>query len=162
MRIHLAGNHEGHSLARDLETALRARGHEVQWHGAEKFEEGDDYPIYAVRVAQAVIADEDAGAPTAGLLVGRSGMGECIAANKVHGARAVPGLTTELVAEARRHADANILTLGEAFTNLDLALSLVETFFTTQFGNTLDDARRIVNTTEFESSGTIEGWMMEH
>jgi ribose 5-phosphate isomerase B len=162
MRIHIAGNHEGYALARELETALRARDHDVQWHGPQAYDEGDDYPVYAINTARAVVADEDAGVPTAGLLIGRSGAGESIAANKVNGARAIPGTSTDLVAEARRHADANILSLGAAFADSDLAQTLVETFLGTPFGNTLDDARRIVNTAEYETSGTIEGWMLEH
>jgi ribose 5-phosphate isomerase B len=162
MRIHMAGNHEGYALARELEKLLRTRDHDVQWHGPQTYDDGDDYPVYAINTAQAVVADEDAGVPTAGLLIGRSGAGESIAANKVNGARAIPGTSTALVKEARGHADANILCLGTAFADSDLALTLVETFLNTPFGNTLDDARRIVNTTEYETSGTIEGWMLEH
>lgn len=161
MRIHIAGNHEGYHLARGLEDKLQEQGHEIHWHGPSAFEEGDDYPVYAIRVAQAVVSDEDAGAATAGVLLGRSGMGESITANKVNGARAVVGLSSALVAEARTHADANVLCLGAAFLDGDACLRLVGQFLQTPFGNTLDDARRIVNTTEFESSGTIEGWMIE-
>jgi ribose 5-phosphate isomerase B len=161
MRIHLAADSSGYALARDLEAALAAEGHEVVWHAAPEFDEGDDYPIYAVRVGQAVIADEDAGIPVRGVLVGASGAGEAIAANKVPGVRAVAGLAVDYVRSARQHADADILTLGADFVDAATARELVEALVAEPFHDLLEDARRIVNTNEFESHGTIEGWMIE-
>ena len=161
MRIHLAGDSRGYELARGLEKKLAAAGHEVAWHAAEAYDEGDDYPIYAIRVGQAVIADEDAGVPVRGVLVGSTGAGEAIAANKVSGVRAIPGLGADFVRSARRHADADILTLGTDFVDAATALQLVELLISEPFDNLLEDARRIVNTNEFESAGTIEGWLIE-
>jgi ribose 5-phosphate isomerase B len=161
MRIHLAADSSGYALGRTLETALEAEGHDVVWHAAPELDEGDDYPIYAVRVGQAVIADEDAGIPVRGVLVGASGAGEAIAANKVAGVRAVAGLAVDFVRAARRHADADILTLGADFVDAAAARELVEALVSEPFDDLLDDARRIVNTNEFESHGTIEGWMID-
>lgn len=160
MRIHLAADSTGYELARSLEASLRAE-HEVLWHGAPEFDKDDDYPIYAIRVGQAVIADEDSGVPVRGVLVGLSGAGESIAANKVAGIRAIAGQTADFVRLARQHSDADVLTLGADLMDAAAALSLVQLLIAEPFHDRLDDARRIVNTNEFESAGTIEGWMIE-
>lgn len=161
MRIHLAADSSGYAIGRGLEASLSADGHEVLWHAAPEQDEGDDYPLYAVRVGKAVIADEDAGITTRGVLVGAYGTGEVIAANKVAGARAVHALSTETVIQARTHSDANVLTLGAHSTDEAAARDLVAAFLETGFSNVLDDARRIVNINEFESLGTIEGWNID-
>lgn len=161
MRIHLAGDSSGYDLARYLEQALVAEGHEVVWHASPELDEGDDFPLFAVRVGQAVIADEDAGVPVRGILVGHSGAGEVIAANKVAGVRAVSALSEDFVRSARRHADADVLALGVSLVDAPAAVSLVEAFLAEPFNDELDDARRIININEFESSGTIEGWLIE-
>lgn len=160
MRIHLAADSSGYELARSLETALAAE-HEVVWHGAPELDEGDDYPLYAIRVGKAVIADEDSGVPVRGVLVGASGAGEVIAANKVAGIRAVSGQTADFVRAARQHVDADVLALGAQGTDAATALQLVKLLISEPFHDLLDDARRIVHTNEFESAGTIEGWMIE-
>jgi ribose 5-phosphate isomerase B len=161
MRIHLAGDSSGYELARYLEQVFVAEGHEVVWHGAPELDEGDDFPFFAVRVGQAVIADEDAGVPVRGILVGVSGAGEVIAANKVAGIRAAAGLSVEFVRSARRHADADVLAIGASFVDAPGAVALVDALLTEPFNDVLDDARRIININEFESSGTIEGWLIE-
>lgn len=161
MRIHLAADSIGYELGRALERWLATEGHEPVWHAAPERDEGDDYPLFAVRVGKAVIADEDAGVPTRGVIVGGSGAGEAITANKVAGIRAIPGLGVEFVRLARAHADADVLTLGAHLITEADARELVTILIATPFADLLDDARRIVNTNEFESSGTIEGWMIE-
>ena len=161
MRIHLGANYLGYELGRALEAWLGSTGFEVVWHGAPEFDNEDDYPLYSIRVGQAVVEDEDAGIPARGILVGDTGAAETIATNKVNGSRAVPGLSAEFVTDARHHADANILILGQSLTSLEQAQNLINVFLAEPFQNILDDARRIVNTAEFETSGTIEGWMVE-
>jgi ribose 5-phosphate isomerase B len=161
MRIHLAADHAGYTVGRALEKHLTDVGHEVVWHAAAEFDDGDDYPLFAIHVAQAVIADEDDGTPTRGVVVGASGAGECIAANKVNGARAVAAATEGLVRDARRHADADILTLGSTYVDEATAIALVDAFIEEPFADLLEDARRIIYTNEFENSGTIEGWMVD-
>jgi len=162
MRIHMGANYEGYELGRELETHLKGAGHEVIWHGADFYDFEDDYPLFSMRVGLAVVADEDAALEVRGIVVGGSGAGEVIASNKVNGARAIPSLSVPYVQQAREHANANILAIGAAFTSIDDAKAQIDALLNTKFGMTLDDARRIVNTNEFENSGTIEGWMIEH
>lgn len=161
MRIHLGANYLGYELGRELEVWLGGQGYEVVWHGAREFDNEDDYPLYSIRVGQAVVEDEDSGVEARGILVGDTGAGETIATNKVNGSRAVPGVSESFVRDARAHADANILILGQAEVTTEQAQQLIEVFLAEPFQNLLDDARRIVNTAEFETSGTIEGWMVE-
>ena len=162
MRIHMGANYEGYELGRQLEAHLKESGHEVIWHGADFYDFEDDYPLFSMRVGQAVIADEDNALEVRGVVVGGSGAGEIIASNKVNGARAIASISTEYVIHAREHVNANILVIGAAFTNLAQAKEQIDALVSTKFLMVLDDARRIVNTNEFENSGTIEGWMIEH
>jgi len=158
MRINLAANFHGFEFGHQLKDWLEAEGHEVVWHGADFYDVEDDYPLFAFRVGLAVIDDEDNGADTCGIVVGGSGTGEIIAANKVQGARAIPALNAAYVADAREHANANILVIGKDFTTFDEAKALIKVFFDTKFSRLLDDTRRLINTAEYEASKTIEGW----
>lgn len=162
MRIHLGANFQGYRLARELERALSSAGHEVVWHAAPEFDDNDDYPVYAIRVGQAVVQDEDSGITSRGVMIGGTGAAEAIATNKVNGARAVHTDRLEVVIDARAHADANILVLGADLVALAQAEALTNALINEKFLTLLDDARRVVNTAEFENSGTIEGWMVEY
>jgi ribose 5-phosphate isomerase B len=162
MRIHLGANYLGYERARALEAWLSSTGFDVIWQGAPEFDNEDDYPLYSIRVGQAVVEDEDAGVPVRGIIVGHTGASETIAANKVNGSRAIPALSQEFVRDARQHADSNILILGQSLASLEEAQRLVTLFLEEPFLNILDDARRIVNTAEFETSGTVEGWMIDY
>ena len=160
MRIHMSAEHRGWDLAKQLEAWLVTQGHEILWHGAEFKDEGDDYPLFTIRTAQAQLADEDAGVAAKSIVVGGDGSGEVIAANKVNGARATLAMNAKQVEHARKHADASLLVIGSNHHNFEQAKELIEIFLATAFGDLIDDARRIINTTEFENSGTIEGWMI--
>lgn len=162
MRIHLGANYLGYELARFMQRWLESSGYEVIWHGSPELDNEDDYPLYSIRVGQAVVEDEDAGIPARGIIVGDTGAAETIVANKVNGSRAVPALSAEIITDARQHADANILILGQSLTTEEKAQELTTLFLNEQFQNILDDARRIINTAEFETSGTIEGWMIAY
>jgi ribose 5-phosphate isomerase B len=157
----MAANHQGYELGRKLENWLAQSGHETIWHGADFLDDGDDYPIFSARVGQAVIADEDSGEHTKGIIVGGDGSGEVIAANKVKGARATFAHNAKQIELARQEADADILVVGSFHHDFEQAKALVETFLNTSFGDTLEAARRIINTAEYETSGTIEGWLIE-
>ncbi len=158
MRIHVGAGHVGYDPARALSAKLAESGHEVVWHGAASLDDGDDYPLFAVAVAQAVVIDEDRGAEVRGLLLGQ-GPGEAVAAGKVNGARPVLAADPELAELARRTTDANVLAVPLAFAG-DLA-AVVTSFLSTDFSAELDDARRLLNIAEYENSGTIEGWLIE-
>jgi ribose 5-phosphate isomerase B len=158
MRIHAGANYQGYELGRQLEEWLKAQGHDVVWHGAAEYDFEDDYPLFAFRVGQAVIADEDSGLEVRGLLVGGIGGGETISANKVDGARAVFGASVDYVVKSRNHANASTLVIGAEYTDLALAKQMVQAIIDAKFSSILDDSRRIVNTNEYEASKTIEGW----
>lgn len=160
MRIHLAADYLGYELARQLEAWLKAN-HEVIWHGAEELDEGDDYPLFAARVGQAVIQDEDQGLDTYGILVGGTGNGEIIAINKVKGVRAALAVNPEQIIAARNDQNANALVIGAGHTNLDSAKNLVTAALENNYIGTVDSARRIINVGEYENRGTIEGWLIE-
>jgi len=161
MRIHLGANYEGYPSAQLLRTRLDAEGHEVIWHAAPDYDDNDDYPAISIRTLQAVIADEDDGIESRGILVGGTGAGEVISANKVNGARVVSATAAEYVADARTHADINALVIPTHHVDPGQVDALVTALLDTAFSNGLDDARRLVNVAEFETGGTIEGWMID-
>jgi ribose 5-phosphate isomerase B len=160
MRIHLAADYLGYDLARQLESWLKAN-HEVIWHASDEIDEGDDYPLFAVRIGQAVIQDEDQGQDTYGILVGGTGNGEIIALNKVKGLRAALAGSIELVKAAREEQNANALAIGASHTSVDQAKALITTALTTEYVGAIDSSRRIINVAEYENRGTIEGWLIE-
>lgn len=160
MRIHLAADYLGYDLARQLEAWLKAN-HEVIWHAGDEIDEGDDYPLFAVRVGQAVIHDEDQGLDTFGILVGGSGNGEVIALNKVKGVRAALAVNKDLVASARHEQNANALVIGANHTSLEEAKSLINAALDNEYVGAIDSSRRIINVAEYENRGTIEGWLIE-
>jgi len=128
MNIAIGADHGGFQLKNQLRDALIAAGHQVHDFGANSAE-SSDYPDYAGPVAQAV-AD---GTAERGILICGSGVGMAIAANKVRGVRAAVGMNPELVALTRQHNDANVLTLGERFTDPATAQELVKIFLETPF-----------------------------
>lgn len=161
MRIHLGANSDGYRAAEALRDRLSADGHEVHWHAAPVYDENDDYAAISIRAIQAVIADEDAGTLSRAVLVGGAGAGEVISANKVNGARVISATDSAVVVDARQRTDINGLAIPSFHVDAATIADLVAALFDTEFSNDLDDARRLVNVAEFESSGTIEGWLVE-
>jgi len=161
MRIHLGANSDGYAVAERLRDDLAAAGHEVVWHAAPALDEGDDYPAITIRTVQAVVADEDAGQDSRAVIVGGAGAGEVIAANKVNGARVVSATDAAVIVDARLRADVNGLVVPAAHVDAATVAALVDALVSSGFSNDLDDARRLVNVAEFETSGTIEGWTLE-
>lgn len=161
MLVHLGADYLGYERARTLEAWLAEAGYEVRWHGAPEYDHEDDYPVYSIRVGHAVVQDEDNTVMSKGIVIGGTGSAETIVANKVRGGRAIAGTSIGAVTDGREHADANILILGATVQSLEESQALITAFLTTNFLNVLDDARRVINTAEFENSGTIEGWLIE-
>ena len=88
MRVHIATDHAGMELSSHLITALSANGYEMVDHGPADYDAEDDYPAFCINAAAAVVADQDAGVDALGIVLGGSGNGEQISANKVKGVRA--------------------------------------------------------------------------
>ncbi len=128
MRIAIGADHAGFSLKQRIREYLERQGHQVADYGTAS-ETSCDYPDFAAMAAGAV----SSGACERGVLVCGSGVGMCIAANKVPGVRAALAVDVEEVRLARGHNDANVLTLGQRTTSAALAEKLVDAFLSTPF-----------------------------
>ncbi len=151
MRVHLGSDHAGFELKAHLVAWLESEAYDVVDHGPVEFDPVDDYPPYVLRAAQAVVYDRG----SLGIVVGGSGNGEQIAANKVHGVRAALAWTEDTAVLAREHNDANVISLGARMHTADEATRMVELFLTTAFSGDERHARRIAMIGEFESSGEL-------
>jgi ribose 5-phosphate isomerase B len=129
MRIGIAADHGGFELKVQLVAALTFAGYMVKDFGAFELEDGDDYPDFVVPLAKAV----SAGKVTRGLAICGSGVGACIAANKVHGVRA--GLITDSFSahQGVEDDDMNVMCLGGGITGSALAWELVQAFLNADF-----------------------------
>ncbi len=139
MTIHLAADHAGFELKEGLKAHLLSFGHDVVDMGAYEFSPEDDYPDFIMPCAQKVAEGG------IGIILGGSGQGEAMAANRVTGVRAAVfyGGDLELVRLAREHNDANILSLGARFLSLDEAKAAAELFLSASFSGDERHARRI-------------------
>jgi ribose 5-phosphate isomerase B len=151
MRIHVGSDHAGFDLKGRVVESLRAAGHDVHDHGPQTLEPDDDYPPYCIATAEAVIADPG----SLGVVIGGSGNGEQIAANKVDGIRAALAWSTETATLARRHNDANVVSIGARMHSTDEALGFVATFVDTPFSHDPRHQRRIGQLAAYEQSGRI-------
>jgi len=156
MRVHIASDHAGFDLKAVLVGELASAGHEVVDHGASTYDPGDDYPSYCIACAQGVVADQAAGVEALGVVIGGSGNGEQLAANRVKGARAVLVTHLDLAFLGRQHNNANIIALGARFTAAEFAWVLVQAFLKTPFSGAERHARRVAQMTQFEATGKIE------
>lgn len=155
MRIHLATDHAGLELLRDLADHLTDVGHEVVDHGPAEYDAQDDYPGFCIRAAQAVVADLDAGVDARGIVLGGSGNGEQMAANKVPGARAALIWNRDTAVLAREHNDANIAAIGARQHAFDEAVLLIDAFLVTAFSGDERHIRRIGQIRHFEATGEV-------
>jgi ribose 5-phosphate isomerase B len=128
MKIAIAADHAGFALKEQLRRKLAEAGNEVVDFGTNTAE-SCDYPDFAQAVAREVAQ----GRSTRGILVCSTGIGMAIAANKVDGVRAAPGVSEDEVRLTREHNDANVLTLGAKYVDEAHAMSLVDIFLETEF-----------------------------
>lgn len=155
MRIHLATDHAGLELLRDLADHLEGVGHDVIDHGPTVFDALDDYPGFCIAAGQAVVADQMAGVEALGIVLGGSGNGEQIAANKVSGVRAALIWNRETAVLAREHNDANVAAIGARQHGFDEAVMLIEAFIAAAFSGDERHVRRISQIRHFETSGDV-------
>jgi ribose 5-phosphate isomerase B len=128
VRIAIGADHAGFLLKEHLKATLQQNGHIVDDHGTDS-EASVDYPPICIGVARAVVE----GRADRGIVLGGSGQGEQIAANKVHGARAALCHDETTARLARQHNDANVLSLGGRLLGETLALAIVDVFLTTSW-----------------------------
>jgi len=148
MRVHIGSDHAGFDLKNYLVTALTGDGHEVVDHGPAAYDAEDDYPTCCIPAAEAAVAEQG----SLGVVVGGSGNGEQIAANKVVGARAALAHDEATATLARQHNDANVISLGARMHTEEEALDLVRLFLATPFSGDPRHARRIGQLAAYERS----------
>ena len=146
MKIAIGADHAGFALKDQVRDALRQAGHEVEDLGTNSAESAD-YPDYADVVAHDVVS----GAADRGILVCSTGVGMSIAANKVDGIRAALAMNPDEVRLARAHNDANIITIGARYIDLQAANVMVRVFLETPFDGGRH-ARRIGKIAQLEKS----------
>jgi ribose 5-phosphate isomerase B len=155
MRVHLGCDHAGLDLKDHLLGWLREQGHEPVDHGPFQYDALDDYPVFCLRAADAVARERAAGDDSLGVVIGGSGNGEQMAANKVPGIRAALVWSEETAALARGHNDANVVSLGGRMHALDELTRFVEVFLSTPSTGEERHARRIGQLADYESSGQL-------
>ena len=131
MKIHLATDHAGLELKNAIKDCLKEKGHEVTDHGAHEYDAQDDYPDFIFPCARAVAADPE----SRGIILGGSGQGEAMAANRIKGVRAAVyyGSEREIARLSREHNNANVLSLGARFISEQEIYDIIETWLDEPF-----------------------------
>jgi ribose 5-phosphate isomerase B len=155
MRVHLGSDHAGLELKEHLLNWLADEGYEVVDHGPFLYDAEDDYPVFCLRCADAVAADQQDGQQAVGVVIGGSGNGEQIAANKVMGIRAALAWSEETAELARLHNDANVLSVGGRMHTIEDMTRFVKVFLTTDYSGEPRHTRRIEMLTDYEKTGNL-------
>jgi len=153
MRVYLGSDHAGFELKAALIAHLATSGHEAVDCGAHEFDADDDYPSFCITAGARTVADPG----SLGIVIGGSGNGEQIAANKVRGVRAALVWSDETATLAREHNDANVISIGARNHPEADALRFVDLFLATPFSEGERHVRRIGMLTEYEATGAIAG-----
>ena len=151
MRVYLGSDHAGFGLKAAIIAWLGEAGHEAVDCGPHGYDPQDDYPVYVLRAAEGVIADPG----SLGIVIGGSGNGEQIAANKIPGIRAAVAWTDETAQLARQHNDANVLSLGARMYSDEAAIGFVRIFVSTPFSTEPRHARRLAEIADYEKTGEL-------
>lgn len=146
MRVYLGSDHAGFELKRHLIGWLSGQGHETIDCGPAEYDGQDDYPPFVLRAAAETAAD----AGSFGIVIGGSGNGEAIAANKVAGVRATLVWNADTARLGREHNDANVISIGARMHTVDEATRFVEIFLSTPFSAAERHERRIGMLTAYE------------
>ncbi|WP_336162237.1 ribose-5-phosphate isomerase [Amycolatopsis sp. VC5-11] len=148
MRIYLGSDHAGLELKNHFAERLSGLGYEVTDVGPAAYDAGDDYPPFCVETARRVVADEG----SLGIVIGGSGNGEQIAANKVPGARAALAWNEDTARLARQHNNALLAGIGARMHTVEEAERIVDAFLTAEFEGGRHQ-RRIDLLSEYERTG---------
>lgn len=139
MKIYLGTDHAGFELKEKIKAFLAENNYAVEDCGAFEFNPDDDYPDFVAGAARKVAENSD----SMGIVLGKSGAGECIAANKIKGIRAFLAINEQNVKLAREHNDANVMSLGSEFIKEENMETLIKLFLETPFSNEERHVRRI-------------------
>lgn len=148
MRLHIAADHAGYDLKTALVEHLRAAGHDVTDHGAHELDPADDYPAFCFAAAEAVVAEPG----SLGIVIGGSGNGEQIAANKVDGVRCALAWNVTTAKLARQHNDANVVGIGARQHSEAEAIEIVDAFVAEPFSGDPRHQRRIDQVSAYEAA----------
>jgi ribose 5-phosphate isomerase B len=151
MRVYLGSDHAGYELKKYLVEHLSGAGHDVVDVGPHAYDADDDYPPFCLATAAKVVADPG----SLGVVLGGSGNGEQIAANKVAGVRAALAWSVEIAELAREHNDANVVGVGTRQHSQEEAAAIVDAFLATPFSGSPRHARRIAQLAEYERTGEL-------
>ena len=147
MRIHIGADHAGLELKSALIEHLTAQGHEVKDHGPYEYDALDDYPDFCIPAAEAVAKD----ASSLGIVIGGSGNGEQIAANKVKGIRAALAWNITTAKLAREHNNANVIAVGGRMHSIDECKAIIDAYIAEPFSNDERHIRRINKIAAYEN-----------
>lgn len=148
MRVYLGSDHAGYEFKAELADHLTGLGHQVVDVGPHRYDPDDDYPAFCLVTAARVVADPG----SLGIVIGGSGNGEQIAANKVPGARAALAWSEQTARLAREHNDANLIGLGARMHDRDESIRIVRAFLDARFSSEERHGRRIGQIREYERS----------
>ncbi|MFR9674803.1 ribose-5-phosphate isomerase [Streptomyces sp. TR06-5] len=151
MRVYLGSDHAGYELKNHLVEWLRSAGYEPVDCGPHLYDAQDDYPPFCLRAAERTAADGE----SLGIVIGGSGNGEQMAANKVKGVRCALAWSEETAALAREHNNANVVSVGARMHSTEDAVRFVETFLGTPFSGDERHVRRIDMLSAYEITGTL-------
>lgn len=149
MRVYLGADHAGFELKQQIIEHLQRTGHEPIDCGASNYDADDDYPAFCIAAAEKTVADPG----SLGIVLGGSGNGEQIAANKVPGARCALAWSVQTAQLAREHNNAQLIGIGARMHTLDEALAIVDAFLSTPWSEAERHQRRIDILSEYERSG---------
>jgi ribose 5-phosphate isomerase B len=146
MRVYLGADHAGYELKQAIIEHLRTTGHEPIDCGAYTYDAEDDYPAFCIAAAERTVADPD----SLGIVLGGSGNGEQIAANKVPGARCALGWSMQTASLAREHNNAQLIGIGARMHSVPDALAIVDAFLGTAWSKAERHQRRIDILADYE------------
>ena len=151
MRVYVGSDHAGFALKARLLARLTELGHEPVDCGPPAYHDDDDYPPYCLLVGTRVVADD----ASLGIVIGGSGNGEAIAANKVKGVRCALAFSDETAQLGREHNNANVLSLGARMYDEDTAVRYAEIFVATSFSKAERHERRLALLAGYEATGVL-------
>jgi ribose 5-phosphate isomerase B len=150
-RVYLGSDHAGFSLKARLIEHLPTLGYEAVDCGPPDYRDGDDYPPYCLLVGTKVVADPG----SFGIVIGGSGNGEAIAANKVKGVRCALAFSEDTARLGREHNNANVLSLGARMYDEDTAVTFAELFLAEPFSEAERHVRRLDLLSGYEATGEL-------
>lgn len=147
MKVYLGADHGGYQLKEKIKILLAEDGQEIEDLGADSINPEDDYPDFIIPVARKVASSPG----SLGIIIGRSGNGEAMVANKIKSIRAAVCLNEEMAKKAKEHNNANVLSLGADYIDEETTKAIVKAFLETPFSNAERHIRRLKKIEELEN-----------